>query len=106
MVSTSQLQHIAYADNWRKQYAGNDEAISYIDSIVSALSDSKSHFMNYRDYYSQFDDEESYNAYVAEYTKENERQQTYGGDIVKPTEIKIAQLKNDAGLIGAACLGI
>ena len=34
------------------------------------------------------------------------RQQTYGGDIVKPTEIKIAQLKNDAGLIGAACLGI
>ena len=34
------------------------------------------------------------------------RQQTYGGDIVKPTEIKIAKLKNDAGLIGAACLGI
>ena len=32
--------------------------------------------------------------------------QTYGGEYVKPTEIKIAALKNDAGLIGAACLGI
>ena len=34
------------------------------------------------------------------------RSQTYGGEYVKPTEIKIATLKNDAGLIGAACLGI
>ena len=32
--------------------------------------------------------------------------ETYGGEYVKPTEIKIAALKNDAGLIGAACLGI
>ncbi len=32
--------------------------------------------------------------------------QTYGGEYVKATEIKIAALKNDAGLIGAACLGI
>ncbi len=34
------------------------------------------------------------------------RSQTYGGEYVKETEIKIATLKNDAGLIGAACLGI
>ena len=34
------------------------------------------------------------------------REQTYGGEYVKATEIKIAALKNDAGLIGAACLGI
>ena len=34
------------------------------------------------------------------------RAETYGGEYVKPTEIKIAALKNDAGLIGAACLGI
>lgn len=34
------------------------------------------------------------------------REQTYGGEYVKATEIKIATLKNDAGLIGAACLGI
>ncbi len=30
----------------------------------------------------------------------------YGGDIVKPTEIRIAELKNDAGIIGAALLSI
>ena len=29
----------------------------------------------------------------------------YGGDIVTPTQIKIATLKNDAGIIGAATLG-
>lgn len=34
------------------------------------------------------------------------RKQTYGGEYVKETEIKIATLKNDAGLVGAACLGI
>ncbi len=34
------------------------------------------------------------------------RSETYGGEYVKETEIKIAALKNDAGLIGAACLGI
>ncbi len=34
------------------------------------------------------------------------KEQTYGGEYVKATEIKIATLKNDAGLIGAACLGI
>ena len=30
----------------------------------------------------------------------------YGGDIVKSTEIRIAELKNDAGIIGAALLSI
>ena len=30
----------------------------------------------------------------------------YGGDVVKPTEIRIAKLKNDAGIIGAALLSI
>jgi glucokinase len=30
----------------------------------------------------------------------------YGGDFVKPTEIRIAELGNDAGIVGAAFLGI
>ncbi len=33
------------------------------------------------------------------------RKEQYGGDIVALTEIKIATLKNDAGIIGAAALG-
>lgn len=34
------------------------------------------------------------------------RKQQYGTDIVESTEIRIAQLKNDAGIIGAAVLGM
>ena len=34
------------------------------------------------------------------------RKEQYGGDLVKLTEIRIAELKNDAGIIGAATLGI
>ena len=33
------------------------------------------------------------------------RPQTYGNGFVQPTEIRIAQLRNDAGIIGAAMLG-
>ena len=32
--------------------------------------------------------------------------ESYGGGVVKPTELKIAELGNDAGIIGAACLGM
>lgn len=34
------------------------------------------------------------------------RAEAYGGDAVVPTKLCIAELGNDAGLIGAACLGI
>ena len=34
------------------------------------------------------------------------RKEQYGGDLVKLTDIRIAELKNDAGIIGAATLGI
>ena len=34
------------------------------------------------------------------------RPQTYGNGFVQPTEIRIAQLRNDAGIIGAAVLGM
>ena len=33
-------------------------------------------------------------------------QQTYGSGLVPPTKLRIAQLKNDAGIIGAAVLGM
>ena len=54
---------LASADNWRKQHSGDDEAISYINSVVSALSDAKNYALKSRDYYSQFDSELSYNRY-------------------------------------------
>ena len=34
------------------------------------------------------------------------RQEQYGGDFIKLTEIRIAELGNDAGIIGAAFLGL
>ena len=34
------------------------------------------------------------------------RAQRYGGDRFEGTELRIAELKNDAGIIGAACLGM
>ena len=34
------------------------------------------------------------------------KQEQYGGDIVAQTELRIATLGNDAGIIGAAALGV
>ncbi len=34
------------------------------------------------------------------------KEEAYGGDRVTPTELRIAELGNDAGIIGAACLGL
>ena len=56
---------LAQADSWRKSYAGNDEAISSIDSVVKALSDSRKYAQKYRDFYSQWDTEDEYKDYVA-----------------------------------------
>ena len=57
---------LAQADNWRKQYADNKEALSYINSVVSALSDVGGSAKNYFDYYSKWDSEDSYNQYVTQ----------------------------------------
>ena len=54
---------LAQADSWRKQYAGNKEAISYIDSVVSALADSSKMATSNFDYYSQWATEGAYNDY-------------------------------------------
>ena len=42
-LSNKYTSLLAQADNWRKQYTGNDEALSYIDSVVDALSKAKSY---------------------------------------------------------------
>ena len=54
---------LAQADGWRKQYAGNKEATSYIDSVVDALSKAKSYSYDYHKYYSQWNSNEDYQTY-------------------------------------------
>ena len=54
---------LSQADKWRKQYSGNDEAISYINSIVSSLSDTKQSASKIQDFYSKYESEDEYNIY-------------------------------------------
>ena len=57
---------LAQADSWRKQYADNAEALSHIDSVVSALSDAGSYATKKFDTYSKFDSEDAYQKAVRE----------------------------------------
>ena len=57
---------LAQADNWRKQYIGDDEAVSYIDSVVDSLSKAQSYSYNSRKYYSQWETAEDYVKYKKE----------------------------------------
>ena len=43
--------------------------------------------------------------YLTDPLKEIIKAETYGNEAIKPTELKIAELGNDAGIIGAAVLG-
>ena len=54
---------LALADGWRKQYTGNNEAISNIDSVVSAITDIKNNVTDYNKFYSQFESEDAYNTW-------------------------------------------
>lgn len=44
--------------------------------------------------------------YLTDPLKEIIKAETYGNEAIKPTELKIAELGNDAGIIGAAVLGL
>ena len=70
---------LANADNWRKKYAGNKDAISYIDSVVAALEDAKRYSFSSRKYYSQWETEEDYNSYLTE-QNEYEKKKNYNLD--------------------------
>lgn len=52
---------LSQADSYRKQYAGNEDAISYINSIVSALSSGKQNSSSVSQYYSKWSTEDEYN---------------------------------------------
>ena len=58
---------LAQADSWRKQYTGNNEAISYIDSVVSALESAKRHSFTASQHYSAWDSDDAYQTSVRQY---------------------------------------
>ena len=68
-----------YLLNHKDDFENFDEMDAMFSSYRSALRQYDMNNYYTKQHYSQFDDEESYNAYVQEYAKENERQQTYGG---------------------------
>ena len=55
---------LSKADGWRKQYAGDDDAVSYINSVVDALSNAKKQSLNAYKYYSQWETQEAYDQAV------------------------------------------
>lgn len=66
---------LANATNWRNQFRGDAEALEYINSVVDVLSEAKNRAYQYHNYYSQWNDIDSYNAAQRQY----EYQQKYTG---------------------------
>lgn len=56
---------LAKADSWRKQFAGNTEAINSINSVVSAIGDAKNYSWRSKDFFSQWDTEDAFKQYEA-----------------------------------------
>ena len=86
---------LSQADNWRKQYADNSDAISYIDSVVSALDEAKNYTSNYRKFYSQWDTEDDYLKWDAYQTPEG-RKKRYASNQEKLDALR-EELKGIAG---------
>ena len=78
---------LAQADYWRKQYAGNDEAIKTIDSFVEALSDSRKTSGQAHRFYSQWDTEDAYLKWDA-YTTPEKRQDRYAQNQARLEELE------------------
>ena len=64
---------LAQADSWRKQYAGNEKAVSYIDSVVHALSDTKQKSYLIADGYSKYNSQEEYDSAVKQAKEDQEK---------------------------------
>lgn len=78
---------LSQADNWRNQYAGNEEAVSYINSVVSALSDTKRNSFYVADHYSKFDTQEDYDFWETRNTPEK-RQQLYTDNLSRIDDLE------------------
>ena len=85
---------LGLADSWRKQYAGNEEAINYINSVVAALEDAdRVSFSGYK-FFSNFKDEDDYNFWDSRNTVEK-RQKLY-----EDNSKKIADLESEKEAMG------
>lgn len=79
---------IAEAYNWRNQYAGDDEAVSYINEVISALSNSRGSFKKYLDYYDQWETEDDYKK-ALQYSTPEGRQDQYDQNKKRLEELKL-----------------
>ena len=80
--SSSITNLLAKADGWRKQYANSKEAVSYIDSMVSALSSAQKYLYGNRKYFSNWATEEDYN-FWDEHSTVEKRQAWYADQQAK-----------------------
>ena len=82
---------LSQADNWRKQYEGNSAAVSYIDSVVNALSEAKSYAFSARQHYSQWDTEDAYNnwqTFNKDHSTVESRQDWYSNQLGRLNKLK------------------
>ena len=77
--------YISQAERWRSLYSDDDEVVSYIDSVVSALSKASSYASQNHKYYSQWDTEDAYIKGAGE--NREQRQQIYEGNKKRIEEI-------------------
>ena len=77
--------YISQAERWRSHYADDDEVVSYIDSMVSALSKASSYASQNHKYYSQWDTEDAYIKGAGE--NREQRQQIYEANKKRIEEI-------------------
>ena len=78
---------LVQADNWRKQYGGNELAISYIDSMVDALSAASSYELKTNQFFSNFSDEEDFRFWESRNTTEK-RQALYEEQKARAAELE------------------
>ena len=78
---------IAEAYNWRNQYADDNEAVSYINEVISMLNDSRSSFNKQLIYYDQWETEADYQKYL-QYSTPEGRQEQYGKNQKRLEELK------------------
>ena len=90
---------IAEAYNWRNQYAEDDEAVSYINEVISMLNDSRSSFNKQFIYYDQWETEDAYKKWL-QYSTPEGRQEQYRKNQKRLEELKLQRnaMHNQPGM--------
>lgn len=88
---------ISVADEWKKRYASDRNAVKTIDSVVSMLKDTQKGIGEMTGFYSQFDTEDDYNSYMDAVKHQNKIEKLN----IDKEELEIKALEqqlNDAGV--------